>query len=57
MKKEIISFILLCMYVLGSIGGFGNACYCGAYPTAIAIVVLAYMAWPSAKTCWENLTK
>lgn len=57
MKKEIVSFILLCMYVLGSIGGFGNACYCDAYPTAIAIVVLAYMAWPSAKACWENLTK
>ena len=31
MKKEIISFIILALYILGSIGGFGYAVYSGAY--------------------------
>lgn len=48
MKKKIISFIILAMYILGSIGGFGYACYSGAYLISVAVVALAVMAWPTA---------
>lgn len=44
--KKIISFIMICLYVLGVIGGIGSAVYAGAYPVAAGVVALAAMAWP-----------
>lgn len=55
MKKEIISFIILVLYILGSIGGFGYAVYSGAYLISIAVLALAVMAWPTAKKCIGDL--
>lgn len=55
MKKEIISFIILALYILGSIGGFGYAVYSDAYLIAVAVVALAVMAWPTAWKCIKDL--
>lgn len=55
MKKEIISFIILALYILGSIGGFGYAVYSGAYLISIAVLSLAVMAWPTANKCIKDL--
>jgi uncharacterized membrane protein len=55
MKKEIFSFLILALYILGAIGGFGYACYSGAYLIAIAVVALAVMAWPTAWKCIKDL--
>lgn len=51
--KKILYFFGLFAYILGSIGGFGYALYCKAYVIAIAVVVLAIMAFPTART-WFN---
>ena len=53
--KNFIAFVCLCAYVMGVIGGFGYALYGGSWPIAIAIVVLAIMAWPTAVNQWRVL--
>ena len=44
--KKIGYFLLLILCVIGCIGGIGYSIYCGAWPVAIGVAVLAYTAWP-----------
>lgn len=55
--KGIISMFLLMLYAMGSIGGFGYAMYCKAYLIAVAVLVLAIMAFPTAKRIFKEWTK
>ena len=60
MKKfqKIFYFVMICLYVLGSIGGIGWVCYHGAagYPIGIGIAATVFMAWPKAKEYFTKLT-
>ena len=55
--KGIISMFLLMLYAMGSIGGFGYAMYCKAYVIAAAVLVLAIMAFPTAKRIFKEWTE
>lgn len=55
--KGLLQFIILVLYVLGAIGGFGYACYSGAYLIAVAVLVLAVMAFPTAKRIFKEWTE
>lgn len=55
--KGIISMFLLMLYAMGSIGGFGYAMYCKAYLIAVAVLVLAVMAFPTAKRIFKEWTE
>ena len=55
MKKQFISFLGICAYVMGTIGGFGFSAWGGSWPVAIAVLILAVMAFPTAKQLWKNL--
>ena len=55
--KGIISMFLLMLYAMGSIGGFGYAMYCKAYVIAAAVLVLAIMAFPTAKRLFQEWTE
>ena len=55
MKKQILSFIGVCAYAMGTIGGFGFSAWGGSWPVAIAVLILAVMAFPTAKQLWKNL--
>lgn len=55
--KGIISMFLLMLYAMGSIGGFGYAMYCKAYLIAVAVLVLAIMAFPTAKRIFKEWTE
>lgn len=55
--KGIISMFLLMLYAMGSIGGFGYAMYCKAYLIAVAVLVLAIMAFPTAKRLFQEWTE
>jgi uncharacterized membrane protein len=55
--KGLLQFITLALYVLGAIGGFGYACYSGAYLIAVAVLVLAVMAFPTAKRIFKEWTE
>ncbi len=57
MKKGILYTFILMLYAMGSIGGFGYACYSGAYVIAFAVLVLAVMAFPTAKRVFQEWTK
>lgn len=57
MFKKFLSFAELCAYVLGAIGGFGYCAYCKAWPVAVAVAVLAAMAYPEAKAAFRRLTE
>lgn len=54
--KKIGYFFGLFAYIVGSIGGFGYAAYCKAWFIAVCIVVLAYMAFGTAKGWFKGLT-
>ena len=53
--KKILYFLALFLYGLGTIGGIGYAIYSGAWVIAIAVVVLAVMAFPTAKWFFNQL--
>lgn len=55
--KGLLQFITLALYVLGAIGGFGYACYSGAYLIAVAVLVLSVMAFPTAKRILKEWTE
>jgi hypothetical protein len=55
--KGIISMFLLMLYAMGSIGGFGYACYCKAYVIAAAVLVLAILAFPTIKKVFKEWTE
>ena len=38
--KKIISFIMVCLYALGVIGGIGSAIYADAWPCAIGVATV-----------------
>lgn len=46
----------LMAYLIGAIGGFGYACYNHAYVIALAVLVLAVMAFPTAKNYFDKWT-
>jgi hypothetical protein len=56
MMKKYFAFLVLCLYLLGAVGGFGYAMYQGAYLISVAVVVLALMAFPTAQKYYEFLT-
>jgi hypothetical protein len=55
MKNQMFSFIILALYILGAIGGFGYAMYSDANLIALAVLALAVMAWPTAWKCIKDL--
>lgn len=54
--KKILTLLIVCAYVLGTIGGFGYALYGGSWPIAIAIVILGILAFPKFKEAFKELT-
>ena len=57
MTKGFINTFLLMLYAMGSIGGFGYACYCKAYMIAAAVLVLAILAFPTIKKVFKEWTE
>lgn len=51
--KQLVSFFMICLYVLGAIGGVGNH----AWVIVVGVIGLAYMAWPTLYNNIQNLTK
>jgi len=44
---KMVMFLLCCLYVVGTVGGFFYLLLAKEYVMAIGIVVLAFMAWPT----------
>ena len=54
--KKYFSFLMICLYILGVIGGLGWTLYSGGYVIAVGVVAVAYMAWPKLVEYFRNLT-
>ena len=55
--KGFICFALICLYVLGTIGGIGYACYNHAYLIAVGVAAVALMALPQVVKYFKILTE
>lgn len=53
--KKVFYFFALFAYAVGVIGGIGYSAYSKAYFIAACIVVLAAMAFPTAKNFFKKL--
>ena len=51
--KKFYYMLMLFLYVIGTINGIGYSIYIHEYVTAIGVAVLAFMAFPTAKHCWD----
>ena len=54
--KKIAAFAVICLYVLGSIGGLGWSLYNRSYLIAVGVAVLAVMAVPTLLKAVKILT-
>ena len=54
--KKYFSFVMICLYILGVIGGLGWTLYSGGYVIAVGVVAVAYMAWPKLVEYFHDLT-
>ena len=55
--KGFICFLQICLYILGTIGGIGYACYNHAYLIAAGVAAVAVMAFPRFVFFYEKLTE
>jgi len=55
--KGFIYFFLVCLYILGTIGGIGYACYNHAYLIAVGVAAVALMALPQVVKYLKTLTE
>ena len=55
--KGFIYFALICLYILGTIGGIGFACYNHAYLIAVGVAVVAAMALPQVVKYFKVMTE
>ncbi len=55
MAKKLFYFLMLFLYVVGTINGIGYSIYINEWPTAIGVAVFAVMAFPTAKNYFEYL--
>lgn len=55
--KGFIYFVLICLYILSSIGGIGYACYNKVYPVAVGVAAVAAMAFPYIKGVFKKMVE
>lgn len=55
--KKVFCFVMLCLYALGTIGGIGYAIYVSAWPVAVGVAGLAWMAFPKVSEYFKGLTE
>ena len=53
--KKFLSFVGLCVWVFGTVAGFGYCAWIGQWAVAIAIVALGGLAFPTAKKMFKEL--
>lgn len=55
MARKFYLFVMICLAVMGLIGGIGYAIWGGSWPIAVGVAVLAFMAWPKFNEYREEL--
>ena len=55
MKNEFLAFAVICIAIVGIVGGIASAIYLGAYVPAVAVALLGVLAWPTIKAAWKTI--
>ena len=55
MAKKLFYLAALLLYLIGTINGIGYSIYIGEWVTAIGVVVLSVMSFPTAKKLFNYL--
>lgn len=55
MKKQFFAFVMLCMYILGSLGGIGVVLYNKEYVIAVGVAAVIWMAFPKVKSFYKMI--
>jgi len=55
--KGFLDFVIVCMWILSTIGGFGYSLYCEAWLIAIAVLVNGVLAFPTVKKAYDESLK
>ena len=55
MAKKLFQFVMLALYVMGTINGIGYSLWIGVWFTAIGVAALSFMAFPTAKEYFFEL--
>ena len=50
-----MTFVILAIALVGLVGGIGYTIYSGAYPIAVGVAALGYLAYPKAKEMFKGL--
>ncbi len=53
--KGALCMLILFAYAIGTINGIGYSIYIGEWVTAVCVLVLAVMAFPTARYIWNEL--
>lgn len=53
--KKILYFLVIVLWAMGVIGGFGSTLYCKAWPCAVGMVLVALMSWDNVKETAKRL--
>ena len=56
MNKALL-FFLLCLAIIGIVGGIGYTLWCRAYPIAMGVAATGYLAWPGIVKRYKELTE
>lgn len=57
MAKGFLNTFLLMLYAMGTIGGFGYAMHRKAYVIAVAVLIVAAMAFPTIRKVFKEWTE
>lgn len=55
--NKILVFFLLVLAFVGIVGGIGYTTYYKAYPIAVGIAVVGWLAWPKVKETFRKLNE
>lgn len=47
--KKVYCFVMMCLCIVGAIGGIGYTAFNGEYHITIGLLALSYTAWPEFK--------
>ena len=53
--KKVFYIVMMALWVLGTIGGFGYACYSEAYLIAVGCAACGYMSWNTVRNYANKL--
>ena len=53
--KGVFCLLILFTYLIGTVNGIGYSIYIGEWPTAVCVLVLAVMAFPTAHYIWDQM--